>query len=329
MDNFTHSLAGWSLGQTGLKTRSRKGLAALILGANMPDIDVFLGSAPWTSLAMHRGWTHGLIGGVLLLPPVLAGLLWLLDRWQIWRGGRFRSGLEMRFGWLVALAYLGTLTHPLLDLQNTYAVQLLSPLDFGWFHNDALFIIDVWIWSALSFAIWLSRRRERRSGNWRRPAIVAVTGVVVYILANTALSQYVRRELERKVAATGTPDVIVASPPPAWFWKRDMAWRIGHRIGRVHYDPFAGWSGIGGQFTTLSALTPDGMDDPIVRAALRRDSELGHFLGWSIMPIASVEKQPCAAKVEIGDGRYVAIGRRRSMLARQTMLPLSGPNCPK
>ena len=32
MDNITHSLAGWALGQAGLKAQTRKGLAALILG---------------------------------------------------------------------------------------------------------------------------------------------------------------------------------------------------------------------------------------------------------------------------------------------------------
>ncbi|MEO6153211.1 MAG: hypothetical protein ABIT09_12700 [Croceibacterium sp.] len=46
MDNLTHSLVGWTLGQTGLKRKSRKGFGALILGANMPDIDVFLGWVP-------------------------------------------------------------------------------------------------------------------------------------------------------------------------------------------------------------------------------------------------------------------------------------------
>src|SRR5687767_8695946 len=133
MDNFTHSLAGWALGQTGLKQKSRKGLAALILGANMPDIDVFFGWVAWEPLATHRGFTHGLVGGVLLLPPFLAGLLWLLDRWQASRGAEFRSGLPMRFGWLVLLAYIGTISHPLLDWQNTYAVQMFSPLSNLWF----------------------------------------------------------------------------------------------------------------------------------------------------------------------------------------------------
>src|SRR4029078_9749273 len=99
-------MAGWALGQAGLQTKARKGLAALILAANMPDIDVFFGNAPWDPLAIHRGFTHGLVGGVLLMPPVLAGLLLLLDKWQVGRRTEFKSGLAMRFGWLVALSYL-------------------------------------------------------------------------------------------------------------------------------------------------------------------------------------------------------------------------------
>ena len=171
MDNFTHSLAGWALGQAGLKTKTRKGLAALILGANMPDIDVFFGWVGWEPLAMHRGFTHSLVGGALLLPPFLAALLWLLDRWQIKRGATFKSGLSMHFGWLVALAYIGTITHPLLDLQTTYSVQLLSPFSSAWYHTDSLFIIDVWLWSLLAGSIaplapalspWVRAR-----GSWR------------------------------------------------------------------------------------------------------------------------------------------------------------------
>jgi len=61
MDNLTHSLVGWVLGEAGLKERTRKGLAALILGASAPDIDVFFGWVPWEPLATHRGITHSLI----------------------------------------------------------------------------------------------------------------------------------------------------------------------------------------------------------------------------------------------------------------------------
>ena len=93
MDNITHSLAGWALGQAGLKTRSRKALAALILAANMPDIDVFFGWVPWTPLATHRGFTHGLVGGVLLITAFI-----LLVRWGVGVGVR----AEGRFSKLVA-----------------------------------------------------------------------------------------------------------------------------------------------------------------------------------------------------------------------------------
>ncbi|MGH6658390.1 MAG: metal-dependent hydrolase, partial [Sphingomicrobium sp.] len=111
MDNLTHSLTGWALGQTGLKRKTRKGLAGLILGANAPDIDVFFQWVAWEPLATHRGVSHSLIGGVLLLPPLLAGLLWLLDRWQVQRGVRFKSGLVMHPWWLLALCYVGALSH--------------------------------------------------------------------------------------------------------------------------------------------------------------------------------------------------------------------------
>ena len=49
----------------------------------------------------------------------------------------------MHFGWLLALSYLGAFTHPLLDWQTTYSVQLLSPFSNAWYHSDSLFIIDL------------------------------------------------------------------------------------------------------------------------------------------------------------------------------------------
>jgi len=317
MDNFTHSLAGWALGQAGLKTKSRKGLAALILGANMPDIDVFFQWVGWAPLAMHRGFTHGL-GGMIVLPPFLAGLLWLLDRWQIKRGKSFNSGLEMHFGWLVGLSYLGALTHPLLDLQTTYSVQLLSPFTNGWYHSDSLFIIDVWLWSLLAGSIAWSRWRERRGHEWQRPVQGAIAIALTYISFNLGLSQTATETVQRR---SPTATAIFASPPPVWFWRRSMSWREGRSIGRAEFEPF------GGGLLPSQPLQPDGMDDPIVRAALARDRSLRKFLGWSILPVADVERGSCEAKVFIGDARYGEMGSRRSRLARESTVPLSGPGC--
>ncbi len=318
MDNFTHSLAGWALGQAGLKTRTRKGLAALILGANMPDIDVFLGWASWAPLAMHRGFTHSLVGGVLLLPPFLAGLLLLLDRWQVKRGITFNSGLDLHVGWLVVLCYLGAITHPLLDLQTTYSVQLLSPLTSAWYHADSLFIIDVWIWTLLAGSIAWSRWRERRGREWQRPVQGAIATVFTYIAFNIGLSQTATETVQRRIP---TAKAIFASPPPLFFWRRSMSWREGGSAGRAEFEPF------GRRLSAIQPLQPDGMDDPIVRAAIARDRGLRQFLGWSILPLAQVERRRCEAKVTIGDARYVELLSHRSRLARETILPFSGPGC--
>ena len=321
MDNFTHSLTGWALGQAGLKTKSRKGLTALILGANMPDIDIFFGWVPWGPLATHRGFTHG-VGGVLLMPPLLAGLLWLLDRWQISRGKSFKSGLSMNVPWLIALCYIGAITHPLLDLQTTYAVQLLSPFSNLWFHAETLFIIDVWIWSALAFAIWLSRRREKRGGAWRRPAVAGLLAVCAYIGLNGAISLTARLALFTTSPSEFDPDVVIANEEPVLFWKRDLIWSQGGMIGRASYDPLVSLDHV----TTVQAPVSDNMADPLVRKAMHADAGIAAFLRWSFMPYAMIKREACKAEVSVGDARF-GMEMGRGPLRRVVTVPLGGPGC--
>ena len=309
MDNLTHSLTGWALGRAGLKSATRKGMAALILGANMPDIDVFFSKAWWEPLAMHRGFTHSLVGGLVVMPPILAGLLWLLDRWQVRRGARFRSGLEMHFGWLVALSYLGAITHPLLDSLTTYSVQFLSPLSGAWFHADALFIIDVWIWSALGLAIAWSRMREKQGRPWRNVPQAAIAAALLYIALNLAISETARAALRARLAGP-EPDAIYASPPPVTFWKRSLVWRQGRGIGRAGYDPLRGG------LVSAGPHGRDNMDLPVVRQAMR-DPALKRFLGWSTMTTATAEQKGCTATVTFTDARYPA-RRTRGTFLRQT-----------
>lgn len=322
MDNLTHTLAGWALGQTGLKHKTRKGLAALILGANMPDVDVFLGGVPWVPLATHRGFTHSLVGGALLMPPMLAGLLWLLDRWQVRRGARFIGGPDMRFGWLMTLSYLGTLTHPLLDWQTSYAIQLFSPFDSRWYHTDALFIIDLWIWLGLGAAIWLSKRREsREQPHWQRPPVIALAAVLTYVAANAGLSA-----LARQAIAAGPPyaraDVAVASPPPALFWQRQVVWRESGRIARGTYDPTRSLIGL----QSFTAPEPDGLADPLARQAMTATPEAVRFMRWSILPMARVTRNGCRATVRFNDARF-ADGFARDRFWLSVTVPTGGPGC--
>ena len=311
-------MAGWALGQAGLKTTTRKGLAALILAANMPDIDVFFGNAPWDPLAIHRGFTHGLVGGVVVMPPILAGLLWLLDRWQLSRDKQFKSGLTMRFGWLVLLCYLGALTHPLLDLLTTYSVQLLSPFSNRWFHADGLFIIDLWVWLMLALGIGISKRREQKGRSWHRPAQIAIVAVLAYIGTNLLITQ--RADAAVRAWATERPvHAIFHSPPPVFFWQRGLVWREDGCYRRSEYRPFGG--GLG----SVTNCQPTNMDLPEVREAIRRDPSLRKFLKWSILPQADVVRERCSAHVFIGDARYGE--GRRSRLAREAVVPTHAPGC--
>jgi inner membrane protein len=316
VDNITHSLAVWVLGQAGLKTQTRKGLAALILGANMPDIDVFFGAVPWEPLATHRGFTHGLVGGVLLMPPMLAGLLWLLDSWQLRRSRVFRSGLPMRVVWLVALCYLGALTHPLLDLLTTYSVQLLSPFSNAWFHADALFIIDLWLWLLFAFTIGWSRRREKRGLEWRRPAQAGVGIALGYIALNLLITQQALGAVRNWSGDRGA-EAIFASPPPIWSWRRNLVWREGDCYRFAKFD----W-----RLGKVSACEPANLDDPLVREAVRREPRLRKFLKWSILPLAEVEPGRCSARVTIGDARY-SDRAARARLSRQAVVPTGAPGC--
>jgi inner membrane protein len=311
MDNLTHTLTGWALGQAGLKTKTRKGLAALILGANMPDIDVFFGWVAWEPLAMHRGFTHG-IGGALVLPPILAGLLWLFDRWQIKRGKSFESGLQMRWPWLLALSSIGVLSHPVLDGLTTYSVQLLSPFSTLWFRAEGLFIIDPWLWLLLGGAIFWSRRLGNRGGDWRFPPRAALGIALAYLLVNLGISYRAHLAVQRW-AGDRPAEAIFASPQPIVSWRRGLVWREEDCYRRSAFDPLSGIAAVG-------ACEPSNMDDPLVGEAIRRSPGLRNFLKWSILPQATVERSGCEARVTIGDARYGEGASSR--LRRQTIIEL-------
>ena len=146
MDPLTHTLAGASLARTSLGRSTRLAGAALIVGANLPDLDVlsYLAGAD-VALGFRRGWTHGPVG-LLFLPAVWTACLVGLDA-LLRRRGRERPPVNAAR--LLALSYLACLTHPMLDWLNTYGVRLLMPFDGRWFYGDAVFIIDPWLWLIL------------------------------------------------------------------------------------------------------------------------------------------------------------------------------------
>src|SRR5262245_35026299 len=145
MDPIAHTFLGGTLAATGLRRATPLATAALLIGANVADVDVVTSFAGnYAALAHRRGWTHGVLA-LAVLPFVVTGLLLLWDRARAGRPGHSPA----RAGPLLGLVTLGLLSHPTLDWLNNYGMRWLMPFDGRWFYGDALFIVDPWVWLVL------------------------------------------------------------------------------------------------------------------------------------------------------------------------------------
>ena len=286
MDNLTHSLVGAVLGQAGLKRKTGLAMPALIIEANLPDVDAacFFWLEGTEHLGFRRGITHG-PAALVLLPLVLAGLLWGFDRWQERRGKRPEGRLPVDFKWLFLLSFIGCLTHPAMDWLNVYGIRLLEPFSSQWFYGDTLFIIDVWLWALLIGSVWWSLRKEKRGGAWTRPARVGLIISLFYIAMNGLIS-------------LGAPRVMdlpaISSPVPIAFWEREVLVGGHGRWSRQVNEPqvLKAYKSDGTPGDSL--LLPVAFEPlseqfcalPDLTEKRERDSQLEAFLFWSRAPFA-------------------------------------------
>ncbi|MCG6120166.1 MAG: metal-dependent hydrolase [Blastomonas sp.] len=301
MDNFTHGLAGWALGQAGLKRMSGLAVPTLVIAANLPDIDAVLSVLGTQSLALRRGLTHGPIA-LLILPLLLTAAMIAFERWQVRRRKRPRGRLPVRPVPLLILAYIGTLSHPALDYMNNYGIRLLEPFAPRWFYGDTLFIIDAVLWTILPLGIWASRRREAagRSG-WERPAQAALAVALVYIGGNFVYSA--KAEADTAIAVREqrgiAPDLVIANAVPVRFWHRDMLWRGDSLIGRGSYSVGEGMTPV-----LAPGAIATNMASPLVARAAAQDPDAKAFLFWARIPYASLTGIPGGTRVTLRDARF-------------------------
>ena len=316
MDPVCHTLVGVTLAQAGLKHRSRFATAALVVGANAPDIDgiaYVLGD----SLGWRRGVTHGVLA-LAIWPVVLTGLFVAWHR----LGGSERGGRSVpatRGRELLWLSALATVTHPTLDFMNNYGMRWLMPFVDRWFYGDALFIIDPWIWATLSLgalAGWWLGQRPRPSPRWTTPARIALTVVAVYALTMLVLGQVGRSIVRGQFAARGVS--LVRDPMVAPVFA-DARWRyvVGDDGSRYHVTGLRWWP-------TPSLLAGDRViprndDHPAVLAA-RRAPEARSFLHWARFPFFQIEDEGSVFAVTMDDARY-APGSGRSWAAVEVRVP--------
>jgi len=137
--------------------------------------------------------------------------------------------LPVSFKWLFLLSFIACLTHPAMDWLNVYGIRLLEPFSHRWFYGDTLFIIDIWLWLGLGFATWFSLRREKKGGEWRRPARIGLMAMLGYIFVNFVFSRL------DELTFDDAP-IAISSPVPIFFWERELIsghgdghWWVEHR----------------------------------------------------------------------------------------------------
>jgi inner membrane protein len=300
VDNLTHTLVGLALAESGLKHRTRFATATLLLGANLPDIDgfmYFLGSGT-DALAFRRGWTHGVLA-MIVLPLLLAALMLGLARLR----HRGRDAAQQRIDppWLLALAVIAIVSHPLLDLLNTYGVRLLMPFSGRWFYADALFIVDPWLWLALIGGVILTRHRARRAATGDparayRPVRLALAASATYVLIMAASSRLGRAVVEAQADGLAARRTLV-SPAFLTPLRRRVVRDLGreYEVGELSWGPRPRYQ--------ANARDPVGLDEPGARLAAATPDGAA-FLGWARFPYFYSQRLEDRVAVLIGDMRY-------------------------
>jgi len=294
MDNICHTLVGAALAETGLRRRTRFATAALILGANLPDIDI-PGAFTEYGLGFRRGITHG-IPALLVLPFVLTGALML---WARLRG----AGREVVPRQLLLLSALALLTHPVLDWMNVYGMRWFMPFDGTWTYGDSLFIIDPWLLVLLGSG-WIAGRRSRRDageGGARGSEGVArlmLAASAVYVLVMVGITTVGRRVAARDLGLVDpSPKQLMVSPPFLASWRREVIVDTGpgYRFGEIVWFPRPVLRLAGGEIPKrLEALR-----------AVPSTVALENLLAWARFPF--VER--IGDRVYADDARYGAGGR--------------------
>jgi inner membrane protein len=293
MDNVCHTLVGAALGAAGLKQRTRFGHAALMVSANLPDLDVLVYATGAPAVAFRRGWTHG-VGAQLFLPVLLVGVLWLVGR----RGSVTRGRPPLHMGWLLVLSSVGVFSHVCLDYLNNYGIRLLTPFAWQWFYGDALFIIDPWLWLMLGAGVWLT-------GRWRAPTAARVALVLgaVYVAAMMVTAHIARAAVEDAwLQSRGAePRTLMVGPVPVIPFRREIIVDAGDRY-------------VTGRFVWPSSVVFDPEEirkndqAPEIARARAASADVRGLLVWSRFPYWTLEPAQGGTRVTLGDVRFMTRG---------------------
>lgn len=301
MDNLSHTLAALALSQAGLNRKTRYATLTMVIGANLPDVDV--ASALGGSIAYleyHRGITHSILGAAVLA-GALAAVVYLAGQKA---SPPKKAGPPLDPRWLGVAALIALESHVLMDFTNPYGIRPFLPFSARWFAWDIMPIIDLLLWALLILGLALpplfrliseevgAARTKPRAG-----ALFALGSMVVLWGVRDMAHRRVLTMLDSHTYGQENPVQFGAFPSPV--------------------NPFA-WNGVvetGSAFHILSANAleadvdvehatvfhkPD--DSPALEAA-RKTHAAEIFLDFARYPWSNVEETDNGFLVSIQDLR--------------------------
>jgi inner membrane protein len=317
MDNVTHTLFGLVLAKTGLERSTPKATLALVIGANLPDLDViaWLGG-DLSYLKHHRGLSHSL-AGLFCEAGLLAAILLVAHR--AWSKSAASANFRMLF--LMSMAGLGS--HTLLDYTNSYGIRPFLPFDGRWFAADLVFIVDPWMLAILAAGLLfpllfrlIYQEIGARASGYRSGAFIALGLVAAFFLGKWVTHEYALDELRQGTYKTGHPVRVGAFPQ----FLNPAGWHGVVETEKAYHLTFAGFGLLQSEFERRRVKTLFKPEQREIVVAATEGIKARVFLDFARYPLFQVSPVPEGYQVTARDLRFDFTSRLRESFVYSVLL---------
>jgi inner membrane protein len=317
MDNVTHTLFGLVLAKTGLERSTPKATLALLIGANLPDLDLLAWFGGHISyLKYHRGFSHSL-AGVLCEAVLLAAILLLLHRI------RAKTEVPANFWMLFLMSLAGLGSHTLLDYTNSYGIRPFLPFDGRWLAADLVFIVDPWMLAILATGLLfpllfrlISQEIGAKAGGYRSGAFVALSLITAFWMSKWVAHEKALDELRQRSYQTGEPVRVGALPQ----FLNPVGWSGVVETERAYHLTFAGFGLLQSEFERRRVKTLFKPEQSEIVAAVAQGTEARVFLDFARYPLFQISPGPEGYQVTARDLRFDFASRSRQRFVYRALL---------
>ncbi len=324
MDNVTHTLFGLVLAKTGLERSTPKATLALVIGANLPDIDLvsWLGG-DLSYLKHHRGFSHSLTG-LFCQAALLAAVLLMAHR----APSKVASHASFRMLFLMSLVGLGS--HSLLDYTNSYGIRPFLPFDGRWFAADLVFIVDPWMLSILASGLMLPflfrliyQEIGSKAGGYRGGAYAALVLVAAFWVGKWVAHERALEELRQRSYPTGEPVRVGALPQ----FLNPVGWSGVVETEKAYHLAFAGFGLLQSEFERRRVKTLFKPEQNEILAAAAQGSHAKVFLDFARYPLFQISPGQEGYHVTARDLRFDFASRSRQRFVYSALLGQNLRSC--